>query len=87
MIYSGSCDSTNCYSSTPHTPNSGEQIFILLIATTTIIIIITRPKPPYGRQGLTGSWGKDTVRQIRFGAFSTSHFAPSALSSDLIALI
>ena len=90
MIYSGSCDSTNCYSSTPHTPNSGEQIFILLIATTTIIIIIiiiTRPKPPYGRQGLAGSWGKDTVRQIHFGAFSTSHFAPSALSSDWIVLI
>ena len=52
-----------------------------------IIIIITRPMPPYGRQGLAGSWGKDTVRQIHFGAFSTSHFAPSALSSDWIVLI
>ena len=40
MIYSGSCDSTNCYSSTPHTPNSGEQITILLLTTTTTIIII-----------------------------------------------
>ena len=40
MIYSGSCDSTNCYSSTPHTPNSGEQITILLLTTTIIIIII-----------------------------------------------
>ena len=40
MIYSGSCDSTNCYSSTPHTPNSGEQITILLITTAIIIIII-----------------------------------------------
>ena len=25
-----------------------------------MMIIITRPKPAYGRQGLAGSWGKDT---------------------------
>ena len=25
-------------------------------------IYSTRPKPPYGRQGLAGSWGKDTAR-------------------------
>ena len=47
-----------------------------------IIIIITRPKPPFGRQGLAGSWGKDKVRRVNFGVFSTSHFAHSALSSD-----
>ena len=47
-----------------------------------IIIIITRPKPPVGRQGLAGSWGKDKVRRVNFGVFSTSHFAHLALSSD-----
>ena len=52
-----------------------------------LIIINTRPKPPYGRQGLARSWGRDTVRRVHFGAFSTSHFAPSALSSDWIVLI
>ena len=41
-----------------------------------MIIIITRPKPPFGRQGLAGLWGKDTVRWVHFGAFSTFHFAP-----------
>ena len=52
-----------------------------------IIIIITRPKPPFGRQGLAGSWGKDKVRRVNFGVFSTSHFAHLALSSDWIVLI
>ena len=33
------------------------------------VIIITRPKLPYGRQGLAGSRGKDTVRQVHFGTF------------------
>ena len=51
-----------------------------------IIIIITRPKPPSGRQGLVGSWGKDTVRLAHYKVFSTSHFAPTALSSDWILL-
>ena len=51
-----------------------------------IIIIITRPKPPSGRQGLAGSWGKDTVRQVHYKMFSTSHFAPTALSSNWILL-
>ena len=51
-----------------------------------IIIIITRPKPPSGRQGLVGSWGKDTVRQVHYKMFSTSHFAPTALSSNWILL-
>ena len=50
------------------------------------IIIITRPKPPSGRQGLAGSWGKDTVRQVHYKMFSTSHFAPTALSSNWILL-
>ena len=51
-----------------------------------VIIIITRPKPPSGRQGLAGSWGKDTVRQVHYKMFSTSHFAPTALSSNWILL-
>ena len=41
-----------------------------------ITISKTRPKPPFGRQSLAGSWGKDTVRQVHFKVFSTSHFAP-----------
>ena len=39
-IFSGSCDSTNCYSSTPHTPNSGEYIVIIIIFSFIITIII-----------------------------------------------
>ena len=35
----------------------------------------TRPKPPYGRQGLAGSWSKDTVGRVHFKVFSTSNFA------------
>ena len=50
------------------------------------IIITTRPKPPSGRQGLVGSWGKDTVRQVHYKMFSTSHFAPTPLSSNWILL-
>lgn len=34
----------------------------------------TRTKPPYGRQGLAGSWGKDTISRVYFGVFSTAHF-------------
>ena len=52
-----------------------------------ITIITTRPKPPSGRQGLAGSWGKDTVRQVHYKMFSTSHFAPTALSSNWILLL
>ena len=52
----------------------------------TSIICMTRPKPPCERQGLAESWGKDTVRQVHFGVFSTSHFAPTVLSSDWIEL-
>ena len=66
------------------------QVFVGNIITITIIIIIiiiTRPKPPFGRQGLAGSWGKDKVRRVNFGVFSTSHFAHLALSSDWIVLI
>ena len=51
-----------------------------------IIIIITRPKPAFGRQGLAGSWGQDTDEVSTFLVFLTSHFAPAALSSDLINL-
>ena len=50
-----------------------------------IIIIITRLKPPSGRQGLAGSWGKDTVRQVHYKMFSTSHFAFGAqLELDIV---
>ena len=62
------------------------QIRPTLITIIIIIIIITRPKPPSGRQGLAGSWGKDTVRQVHYKMFSTSHFAPTALSSNWILL-
>ena len=55
---------------------------IILVTIINIMIIITRPKPPFGRQGLAGSWGKDKVRRVNFGVFSTSHFAHLALSSD-----
>ena len=51
-----------------------------------ITIIITRPKPAYGRQGLAGSWGQDTDEVRTFVVFLTSHFAPAALSSNLINL-
>ena len=30
------------------------------------LFVMTRPKPPYGRQGLVGSWGKDTVWWVTF---------------------
>ena len=49
-----------------------------------IIIIIIWPKPPYGRESLEGSWGNDTVRQVHYKVFLTSHFTPSALSSDVV---
>ena len=48
-----------------------------------ITIIITRPKPAYGRQGLTGSWGQDGDEVRTFLVFLTSHFAAVALSLDL----
>ena len=65
-----------------HVSSSITSVIIIII-----IIIITRPKPPYGRQGLAGLWGKDTVRQVHFGVFSTSRFTPLAVSSDWILLI
>ena len=55
------------------------------IITIIIIIIITRPMPPYGRQGLAGSWGMDTVRRVHFGVFSTSQptsFDPKNVTSQ-----
>ena len=36
----------------------------------------------YRRQGLAGSWSKDTVRSLHFGVFTTFDFTPTALSSD-----
>ena len=44
-----------------------------------ITIIITRPKPAYGRQGLAGSWGKNTDQAGTFwGALSVSLCASGA---------
>ena len=43
----------------------------------------------YISQGLAGLWGYrlwDTVRPAHYKVFSTSHFAPTALSSDWILL-
>ena len=52
-------------------PNPGKELprqdEMIIVIIGIIIIIITRPKPPYGRQGLTGLWGKDTVRRVHFG--------------------
>ena len=47
----------------------------VIIITTTIIIIITRPKPARP-SGIVGP-------RVPFWVFSTSHFAPAALSLDL----
>ena len=41
-------------------------IVFIIIVIVVVVIIITRPKPPYGRQGLAVSWGKDTVRSVRY---------------------
>ena len=68
---------------TEHTIIINIIITFVIMLIIIIIIIATRPKPPSGRQGLAGSWGKDTVRQVHYKMFSTSHFAPTALSSDL----
>ena len=35
-----------------------EKIIIIVIVVSGIIIIVTRPKPPYGRQGLAGLWAR-----------------------------
>ena len=66
----------------PNQPNYYWATATLHIIVTTIII--TRPKPASGRQGLAGSWGQDTDEVSTFLVFLTSHFAPAALSSDLI---
>ena len=58
-------------------------IILIIIFLLVVIIIITRPKPAYGRQGLAGSLGQDTVEVSTLWVFLTSHFAPVALSSDL----
>ena len=61
-------------------------VILIIMIITIITIITTRPKPAYGRQGLAGSWGQDTDEVSTFLVFLTSHFAPAALSSDLINL-
>ena len=45
-------------------------------------IIITKPKPPYGRQGLARSWGQNTDEVSTFLVFLASHYEPPELSSD-----
>ena len=45
---------------------------------------LTRPKPPYVWQGLAGFWGKDTIRWVHFGVFSTSHFSTRIASDFLV---
>ena len=73
----------------PYTKRDSSEIVhwlaqVLTFTTNIINIInITRPKPAYGRQNLAGSWGQDTDEVSTFLVFSTSHFAPAALSSDL----
>ena len=58
-------------------------VIVMIFTEVMVLIIITRPKPAYGRQGLAGSWGQDTYEVSTFLVFLTSHFAPTALSSDL----
>ena len=59
------------------------NILFNLISYIKSFFLITRPKLPYGRQGVAGSFGKDTVRRVHFGVFSTSHFALSSGGSQL----
>ena len=61
------------------TPTPCVVIIVIIVITNILVIIImvTRPKPPSGRQGLVGSWGKDTVRQVHYKMFSMSHFTPT----------
>ena len=61
-------------------------IIITISISATLIIMTTRPKPAYSRQGLAVSWGQDTDEVSTFLVSLTSHFAPAALSSDLINL-
>ena len=54
---------------------TSRQVVIIII----IIIIITRPKPAYGRQGLTGLWDLDTDKAGSFwGVLNVSLRACSA---------
>ena len=36
-------------------------LLLIIIIFTIMTIIITRPKPPFGRQGLAGYWGKEML--------------------------
>ena len=46
-------------------PQSCQITFALInIRYFAAIFFVTRPKPPYGRQGLAGLWGKDAVWRI-----------------------
>ena len=48
-------------------PQSCQITFALInIRYLAAIFFVTRPKPPYGRQGLAGLWGKDEVWQLQF---------------------
>ena len=47
------------------------------------IFVNTRPKPPYGRQGLAESWSKDIVRRVHFGGFKRDILALLSPPGDL----
>ena len=59
------------------TPAHVNDTILLLII---IIIIITRPKP--ARPGGQDREARIQMKQIHFGVFSTSCFAPLMISSD-----
>ena len=49
-------------------PQSCQITFALInIRYFAAIFFVTRPKPPYGRQGLAGLWGKDAVWRVKCG--------------------
>ena len=48
-------------------------ITIIITIIAIIIIIITRPKPPFGRQGLAGSWGKYILGSNRHNEKHTAY--------------
>ena len=58
--------------------------WFLLPPKTEVKFYQTRQKPPYGCQGLAGPSGKDAVRQVQFGVFSTSRFGPPSLRGEVV---
>ena len=58
--------------------------WFLLPPKTEVKFYQTRQKPPYGRQGLARPSGKDTVRRVQFGVFSTSRLGPPSLRGEVV---